>query len=112
MAACKYPKKGEKYTVSPVMPYTSPSGKLPQLRLLLRRITVPEFQPFVPASENPREFTLRAVLLGSFFGIVFGAVTVYVGLRAGLTVAASIPIAVISSSLRPSARSFFRSPLR
>ena len=38
------------------------------------------------------------MLLGAFFGIIFGAVTVYVGLRAGLTVAASIPIAVISIS--------------
>jgi putative OPT family oligopeptide transporter len=38
-------------------------------------------------------------LLGSFFGIVFGAVTVYVGLRAGLTVAASIPISVLSISI-------------
>ena len=59
---------------------------------------MPEFQPFVPAAQNPREFTLRAVLLGSLFGLIFGAVTVYVGLRAGLTVAASIPIAVISIS--------------
>ncbi|MGD0548423.1 MAG: OPT/YSL family transporter, partial [Terracidiphilus sp.] len=54
----------------------------------------PAFQPFVPAGDNRPEFTLRAVLLGSLFGIIFGAVTVYVGLRAGLTVAASIPIAV------------------
>jgi putative OPT family oligopeptide transporter len=59
---------------------------------------VPDFQPFVPADQNPPEFTLRAVLLGALFGIIFGAVTVYVGLRAGLTVAASIPIAVISIS--------------
>jgi putative OPT family oligopeptide transporter len=58
-----------------------------------------EFQPFVPAYENRPEFTLRAILLGSFFGIVFGAVTVYVGLRAGLTVAASIPISVLSISI-------------
>src|SRR5205814_6783527 len=43
--------------------------------------------------------TLRAVLLGAFFGLRFGAVTVYVGLRAGLTVAASIPIAVLSISI-------------
>jgi putative OPT family oligopeptide transporter len=57
---------------------------------------VPEFQPFVPASENRPEFTWRAVLLGCVFGIIFGGVTVYVGLKAGLTVAASIPIAVIS----------------
>ncbi len=59
---------------------------------------MPDFQPFVPAAQKPPEFTLRAVLLGAFFGIIFGAVTVYVGLRAGLTVAASIPIAVISIS--------------
>jgi putative OPT family oligopeptide transporter len=59
----------------------------------------PVFQPFVSPTEKPPEFTLRAILLGSFFGIVFGAVTVYVGLRAGLTVAASIPIAVLSISI-------------
>jgi len=60
---------------------------------------VPDFQPFVPAGENRPEFTFRAVLLGSIFGIIFGAVTVYVGLRAGLTVAASIPISVLSISI-------------
>lgn len=60
---------------------------------------MPEFQPFVPPGDNRPEFTLRAVLLGSFFGIIFGAVTVYVGLKAGLTVAASIPIAVLSISI-------------
>jgi putative OPT family oligopeptide transporter len=60
---------------------------------------VPEFQPFVPPGENRPEFTVRAILLGSIFGIIFGAVTVYVGLRAGLTVAASIPISVLSISI-------------
>ncbi|MGA2906401.1 MAG: oligopeptide transporter, OPT family [Terracidiphilus sp.] len=58
-----------------------------------------EFQPFVPADQHPPEFTFRALLLGSIFGLIFGAVTVYVGLRAGLTVAASIPIAVLSVSI-------------
>ena len=58
-----------------------------------------DFQPFVSPSENRPEFTFRALLLGSFFGIVFGGVTVYVGLRAGLTVAASIPISVLSISM-------------
>jgi putative OPT family oligopeptide transporter len=58
-----------------------------------------EFQPFVPADQHPPEFTFRALLLGSIFGLIFGAVTVYVGLRAGLTVAASIPIAVLSISI-------------
>ncbi len=58
-----------------------------------------EFKPFVAPEENRPEFTFRAILLGSIFGIIFGAVTVYVGLRAGLTVAASIPIAVLSISV-------------
>jgi putative OPT family oligopeptide transporter len=60
---------------------------------------VPDFQPYVAPTEHRPEFTARALLLGSFFGIVFGAVTVYVGLRAGLTVAASIPISVLSISI-------------
>ena len=60
---------------------------------------MPDFQPFVSPTEKPPEFTLRAILLGCFFGLIFGAVTVYVGLRAGLTVAASIPIAVLSISI-------------
>jgi putative OPT family oligopeptide transporter len=59
----------------------------------------PVFKPYVSPTEHRPEFTARALLLGSFFGIVFGAVTVYVGLRAGLTVAASIPISVLSISI-------------
>src|SRR5260370_8446476 len=58
-----------------------------------------KFQPYVPAEESRPEFTLRAVSLGALFGVLFGAVTVYVGLRAGLTVAAAIPIAVLSISI-------------
>ncbi len=58
-----------------------------------------EFQPFVSPAENRPEFTFRAILLGSIFGIIFGGVTVYVGLKAGLTVAASIPISVLSISI-------------
>ena len=61
--------------------------------------SLPEFQPFVPANETRPEFTVRAILLGCIFGVLFGAVTVYVGLRAGLTVAASIPISVLSISV-------------
>lgn len=57
------------------------------------------FQPYISPNQNLAEFTPRAVLLGGLFGILFGAVTVYVGLRAGLTVAASIPIAVLSISI-------------
>src|SRR6202046_3434195 len=59
----------------------------------------PIFKPFVPATETRPELTARALILGSLFGVLFGAVTVYVGLRAGLTVAASIPISVLSISI-------------
>ena len=55
-----------------------------------------EHKPYVPADQEIAEFTPKAILLGSFFGLVFGAVTVYLALRAGLTVSASIPIAVLS----------------
>src|SRR3979409_841332 len=58
-----------------------------------------EFRPYVPADKEIPEFTLKAILLGVFFGILFGASTVYLALRAGLTVSASIPIAVLSISL-------------
>ena len=61
--------------------------------------TKPAFKPFVPAHESRPELSARALLLGAVFGILFGAVTVYVGLRAGLTVAASIPISVLSISI-------------
>jgi putative OPT family oligopeptide transporter len=57
-------------------------------------------QPYVPASEtNVPEFTLKAVVLGGIFGILFGASTVYLALKAGLTVSASIPIAVLAISI-------------
>jgi putative OPT family oligopeptide transporter len=57
------------------------------------------FQPYVPASQSPAEFTIKAVIIGSLFGLLFGASTVYLGLRAGLTVSASIPIAVLAISV-------------
>src|SRR6187402_688426 len=57
------------------------------------------FQPYIPASQSPAEFTIRAIILGSLFGLIFGASTVYLGLRAGLTVSASIPIAVLAISV-------------
>jgi putative OPT family oligopeptide transporter len=57
------------------------------------------FQPYVPASQSQAEFTIRAIIIGSVFGVLFGASTVYLGLRAGLTVAASIPIAVLAISV-------------
>lgn len=58
-----------------------------------------KFQSYVSPDEIRPEFTFRAIFFGGLFGILFGAVTVYVGLRAGLTVSASIPIAVLSISV-------------
>ena len=58
----------------------------------------PKFDPYVAPTDIRPEFTFRAVAIGGIFGILFGAITVYVGLR-GLTIAASIPISVLSVSL-------------
>ena len=55
-----------------------------------------DFKPYIPADQEIPEFSLKAILLGIFFGIIFGAATVYLALRAGLTVSASVPIAVLS----------------
>lgn len=58
------------------------------------------FKPYIsPGDTSVKEFTLRAILLGALFGILFGAATVYLALKAGLTVSASIPIAVLAISL-------------
>ena len=65
----------------------------------IAKVDEPKFQPYVPSEEVRPEFTFRAIFFGGLFGILFGAVTVYVGLRAGLTVSASIPIAVLSISV-------------
>ncbi|MFI5185981.1 MAG: OPT family oligopeptide transporter [Chitinophagales bacterium] len=54
------------------------------------------FKPFIPPEARMAEFTVKSVLMGALFGIIFGAATVYLALKAGLTVSASIPIAVIS----------------
>src|SRR3954454_18926030 len=54
------------------------------------------FQPFVPEHMKMRELTLRALLLGLLMTVVLGAANAYLGLRAGITVAATYPAAVIS----------------
>src|SRR5258706_948124 len=50
-------------------------------------------------NESVIEFTARAVLAGIFFGILFGAANAYLGLKVGLTVSTSIPIAVLTVAL-------------
>jgi OPT family oligopeptide transporter len=58
-----------------------------------------KFVPFIAPETVMKEFTLKAVITGAAFGIIFGAATVYLALKAGLTVSASIPIAVMSIAL-------------
>jgi OPT family oligopeptide transporter len=57
------------------------------------------FKPFVAPETNMKELTVKSILVGSLFGVIFGAATVYLALKAGLTVSASIPIAVIAITL-------------
>src|SRR5262249_841920 len=55
-----------------------------------------QFKPYISDEQVLPEFTAKAVVLGAIFGIIFGAATVYLALKAGLTVSASIPIAVLA----------------
>ncbi|MDZ4683251.1 MAG: oligopeptide transporter, OPT family [Saprospiraceae bacterium] len=64
-----------------------------------------KFKPYVSPGLTMPELTLKSILLGSLAGIIFGAATVYLALKAGLTVSASIPIAVLAISL---GRRFFK----
>lgn len=57
------------------------------------------FKPYIAPEQNIAEFTMKSVAFGSLFGIIFGCSTVYLALKAGLTVSASIPIAVIAITL-------------
>ena len=67
-----------------------------------------EFKPYIPAGSRVAEFTLKSILLGAIFGVIFGAATVYLALKAGLTVSASIPIAVLAISI---GRKFFKTTI-
>jgi hypothetical protein len=57
------------------------------------------YQPYIPASATLREFTPRALILGALLGMVFGASSLYLVLKVGMTVSASIPVAVIFLTL-------------
>jgi putative OPT family oligopeptide transporter len=57
------------------------------------------FRPYIPASANLRELTILPLIVGTLLGIVFGASSLYLVLKVGLTVSASIPVAVISITL-------------
>jgi putative OPT family oligopeptide transporter len=57
------------------------------------------FKPYIPASANLPEMTPRALIMGIILGMVFGASSLYLVLKVGLTVSASIPVAVIAITL-------------
>ena len=61
--------------------------------------SVTEAEPFVPESVQMRELTLPSLLAGTILGVIFGASSLYLVLKVGLTVSASIPVAVISIAL-------------
>ncbi len=55
-----------------------------------------QYHPYVSGAVTVPEFTLKAIGFGILFGIVFGAANAYLGLRAGLTISTSIPVAVMT----------------
>ncbi len=57
------------------------------------------FTPYIPTQASLREFSARGVIVGTLLGLVFGASSLYLVLKVGLTVSASIPVAVISITL-------------
>src|SRR5512137_2747418 len=57
------------------------------------------FQPFVPASSTMSEFTGRALVLGLLMAVILGAANAYLGLKAGMTIAATYPAAVIGMAV-------------
>src|SRR5438552_18703851 len=61
--------------------------------------TPKKHQPFVPETMEMKEFTLRAVLLGLVMTVILGAANAYLGLRAGITIAATYPAAVIGMAV-------------
>ncbi len=58
-----------------------------------------EFKPYVPPDREMPEFTLRALIIGLIMTVVLGAANAYLGLKAGMTIAATYPAAVIGMAL-------------
>ncbi|HZU45623.1 MAG TPA: OPT/YSL family transporter, partial [Terriglobales bacterium] len=56
-------------------------------------------QPYVPPTMQMKEFTLRALLLGMCMTAILGAANAYLGLKAGMTIAATYPAAVIGMAV-------------
>src|SRR5678810_996504 len=59
----------------------------------------PSFTPYIAPGRNMRELTILPLIVGTVLGLIFGASSLYLVLKVGLTVSASIPVAVISITL-------------
>src|SRR5512136_1109059 len=59
----------------------------------------PKYKPYVPVDVQMREFTLRAIILGLILTGILGAANAYLGLKAGMTIAATYPAAVLSMAI-------------
>ena len=58
-----------------------------------------KYTPFVPEKTDLREFTFKAVFFGAIFSVILGAANAYLGLKAGMTVAATFPAAVMAMAI-------------
>src|SRR5512135_3246477 len=58
-----------------------------------------KFTPLVPAQTDMKEFTVRALVIGLIMSVILGAANAYLGLKAGMTIAATYPAAVIGMAL-------------
>ncbi|MGI8604033.1 MAG: OPT family oligopeptide transporter [Verrucomicrobiales bacterium] len=75
------------------------AGRLQETAVVPENPALAAFQPYIPASAHLREFGARPLIVGSILGMIFGASSLYLVLKTGLTVSASIPVAVISIAL-------------
>src|SRR5438876_10858134 len=80
-------------TVNPPNEFPDIVGTKPENRILA------SFRPFIPARARLRELTPLPLIMGTLLGMVFGASSLYLVLKVGLTVSASIPVAVISITI-------------
>jgi putative OPT family oligopeptide transporter len=58
-----------------------------------------KYVPFVSSETNMKEFTIRALIIGLFFAVILGAANAYLGLKAGMTIAATYPAAVLGMAI-------------
>ena len=58
-----------------------------------------KFKPYVPADTNMKEFTFKALFVGAILSIILGSANAYIGLKVGLTVAATFPAAVMAMAI-------------